>query len=267
MSPASAPSSSSAPSAAPHGKLAAALQESITSVVRLRAEQHQVTDAAAFRAQVTQLLARAEQDALGAGYNAQDARLALFAVVAFLDESVLNARSAMSAEWARRPLQDELFGGHMGGEWFFQHVDQLMARPDSGELADLLEVYQLCLLLGFRGKYGTGDAGSLQTITARVGERLARLRGAPGELAPSWRPPADRVVSVDPWLKRLTIGAIVSVVLLAALWGVYAFTLRSTSGEIRALAPTAALPSAATSTDGISHGISHGISNGTTHGA
>jgi len=231
------PTSGSPP--AVYGRLASALQESLTSVVRLRAEQHQVSDAGAFRAQLTQLLARAEQDA----------RLALFAVVAFLDESVLNARSPMSAEWARRPLQDELFGGHMGGEWFFQHIDQLMARPDSAELTDLLEVYQLCLLLGFRGKYGTGDGGSLQTITARVGERLARLRGAPGELAPAWRPPADRVVSVDPWLKRLTIGAIASVVLLAALWGVYVFTLRSTSGEIRALAPTAA-----TSTDGPPYG-------------
>jgi len=43
-----------------YGRLASALQESLTSVVRLRAEQHQVSDAGAFRAQLTQLLARAE---------------------------------------------------------------------------------------------------------------------------------------------------------------------------------------------------------------
>ncbi len=221
------------------GRLAAALQESITTVVRLRADRQPVTDAATFRAQVSQLLARAEQEALAMGFSAQDARLAIFAVVAFLDESVLNTRLPALAEWSRRPLQDELFGGHMGGEWFFQHLDQLLARPDSPDLTDLLEVHQLCLLLGFRGKYGAGDPGQLYAITSRVAERLGRLRGRPGDLAPAWTPPADSVSARDPWLRPLTIGAIGSVVLLAALWGTYAMTLRSSTDAIRALAPAA----------------------------
>lgn len=221
------------------GRLAGALQESITAVVRLRAERQEVTDAVAFRAQLTQLLARAEQDAIGMGFAAQDARLALFAVVAYLDESVLNARIPALVDWARRPLQDELFGGHMGGEWFFQHIDQLLARPDSDELADLLEVHQLCLLLGFRGKYGAGNPGELHAISSRVGDRLARMRGPHGDLAPAWRPPTDRVDSRDPWLRRLTIGAIVSAVLMVALWGGYALLLRGGSGDIRALATSA----------------------------
>ena len=229
----------SASSSVAPGRLAGALQESITAVVRLRAERQVVTDATAFRAQLTQLLARAEQDAMGMGFTAQDARLALFAVVAYLDESVLNARIPALADWARRPLQDELFGGHMGGEWFFQHIDQLLARPDSPELADLLEVHQLCLLLGFRGKYGAGDHGELHAISSRLGDRLARMRGPHGDLAPAWRPPADRVDSRDPWLRRLTIGAIVSAVLMVALWGGYALLLRGGSADIRALATSA----------------------------
>ncbi len=226
----------SASSSVAPGRLAGALQESITAVVRLRAERQPVTDAASFRAQLTQLLARAEQEALGMGFSAQDARLAIFAVVAYLDESVLNARTAALADWARRPLQDELFGGHMGGEWFFQHLEQLLARPDSPELADLLEVHQLCLLLGFRGKYGAGDHGELHAISSRVGERLARMRGPSGDLAPAWRPPSDRVDTRDPWLRRLTIGAIASAVLMVALWGGYALLLRGGSKDIRALA-------------------------------
>jgi type VI secretion system protein ImpK len=88
------------------------------------------------------------------GYTSEDVRLAAFAVVALLDESALNARQPALADWARRPLQDELFGGHLAGEWFFQHVEQLLARPDSAALADVLEVHQLVLLLGFRGRYG-----------------------------------------------------------------------------------------------------------------
>ena len=77
----------SASSSVAPGRLASALQESLTTVVRLRAERQPISDAASFRAQITQLLARAEQDALAMGFTTQDARLALFAVVAFLDES------------------------------------------------------------------------------------------------------------------------------------------------------------------------------------
>ncbi|MDQ6612289.1 MAG: DotU family type IV/VI secretion system protein [Gemmatimonadota bacterium] len=223
------------------GRLAIALQEFITAVVRLRANHQPVTDAMAFRAQVTSMLARAEQDAISFGFSAQDARLAIFAVVAFLDESVLNLHSPAFSEWARRPLQDELFGAHMGGEWVFQHIEQLLARGDSPELADLLEVHQLCLLLGFHGKYGSIENGQLHAITARVGERLARLRGAPGDLAPAWPPPADSVETRDPWLLRLAYAAAGSVVLLFVLWGSYAFSLRSTTNGIRALAPVSAI--------------------------
>lgn len=219
------------------GRLASALQEALTAVVRLRAERQVVSDAAQFRAQLLQLLARAEQDALQLGFNAQDARLAVFAVVAFLDESVLNTRQAVFSEWARRPLQDELFGGHMGGEWFFQHIDQLLARPDGPELPDLLEVYQLCLLLGFRGKYGAVDTGQLQAVTQRIAERLGRLRPTARPLAPHWQPPADAVDSRDPWLRPLTIAALASVIVLFGLWGTYAYTLRGGTDAMRALAP------------------------------
>ena len=232
------------PTPRPVGRLAATLQEPLTLVVRLRSGKQAVPDAAAFRAHLLQLLAAAEQDAIRLGYAVADVRLAMFAVVAFLDESALNARVPSLAEWARRPLQDELFGGHMGGEWFFQHIDQLLARPDAPELADLLEVYQLCLLLGFHGKFGTGDHGPLHTITTRVAERLARLRPAPEGLAPQWTPPDDVVVARDPWLARLALGAMVTTLALLVLWGSYALLLRRATADIAALAPAAPIAAA-----------------------
>jgi type VI secretion system protein ImpK len=219
------------------GQLAAALQEALTAVVRLRSERQPVSDAVAFRTLMKQLLASAQQEAAGRGYDPQDVRLAIFAVVAYLDESVLNARSPVFADWPRRPLQDELFGGHMGGEWFFQYLEQLLQRPDSAQLGDLLEVYQLCLLLGFRGRYGAGGAGELHAIMSMVASRLARLRGAPGDLAPAWRPPADALEEKDPWLPRLTRIAIVAAVLVAVAWGTSYWLLSRQRAEVQALAP------------------------------
>ena len=214
------------------GRLALALQDALTVGVRLRAERHPVSDAHTFRAQLRALLARAEQEGVAAGYAPDDVRLGVFAVVAYLDETVLNARQSALAEWARRPLQEELFGGHMAGEWFFQHLEQLLGRPDVPALADLLEVHQLCLLLGFRGRYAASDPTAVQTIVARVAERVARLRGAPGELAPAWRPIDDVPVARDSWLRRLTLLAAASVVGALALWGAYALLLRDAAGAI-----------------------------------
>jgi type VI secretion system protein ImpK len=131
----------------------------------------------------------------------------------------------------------------MGGEWFFQHVEQLLARPDSPVLADLLEVHHLCLLLGFRGRYGADDRGALHAVASRLGERVSRMRGAPGDLTPSWRPPNDAVAGHDPWIARLTIGLIASVVLAAVLWGAGALSLRGSAQNLDALAT----PRAATS--------------------
>ena len=233
--------STAAASAAPAtpvgaGRLAQILQELLTATARLRGDRQPVPDAAAFRSQLLELVRRADEDAQRAGYATADARLAIFAAVAFLDESALNSRQPALADWARRPLQEELFGGHMGGEWFFQHVDQLLARPDSPALADLLEVHHLCLLLGFRGRYGADDRGALHAAASRLGERVSRIRGAPGDLTPAWRPPNDSVVGRDPWIRRLVLGLAASVVLALALWGVAALSLRGSVRELETLA-------------------------------
>jgi type VI secretion system protein ImpK len=222
------------------GQLALLLQDALTAIARLRAGRQAVPDAAAFRAHITQLLGRADADARAAGFSPEDVRLGIFAVVALLDESALNARQPALADWARRPLQDELFGNHLAGEWFYQHVEQLLSRPDSAMLADLLEVHQLCLLLGFRGRHG-GDVGALHAVSSRIAERLGRLTGNLGPMSPSWRPPADSLVQHDPWTRRLTVALAASVVLAIALWGAGALTLGDGPTAVRSLvaAPTA----------------------------
>jgi type VI secretion system protein ImpK len=165
-------------------------------------------------------------------------------VVALLDECALNARQSALADWAGRPLQQEMFGGLLAGEWFFQHVDQLLARPDTAALADVLEVYQLCLLLGFRGRYSV-DSGALYQVARRIDDRLGRLRGKPGdELVSNWRPPNDAVVGFDHWVRRLTIGLAASVVLAILLWGASALSLRGGTTELAKMASTSTVPAA-----------------------
>jgi type VI secretion system protein ImpK len=197
--------------------------------VRLRANRQGPTDAESFRAHLKQLIARADQDARQAGYSQGDVRYALYAVVAFVDESILNSAQPMFRDWPRRPLQDELFGGHVGGEAFFQYLQQLMTRDPSQDLADVLEVYLLCLLLGFQGRYSATNRDELGLWTSRVRELVARIRGGTPPLAPDWAIPTGEVIprTRDPWLKRLLYAGAGTLAVAIILFVIYMIVLSS----------------------------------------
>ena len=229
MTPVDVPEASAPAHSAPprRGALALALQETLTATVRLRANRQSAADAEAFRAHVKQLLATADADARRIGYAPEDVNLAMFAVVAFLDESVLNSGQAMFADWPRRPLQEELFGGHMAGELFFQYLDQLLRRPDGDDTADVLEVYAQCLLLGFRGRYSAADPAELHRLTTLASQKISRVRGGAGRLSPHWAPLVNETVprARDPWLRPLvTITAALATVALM-LWAGYRLSI------------------------------------------
>src|SRR5687768_8712086 len=218
------------------GQLALALQEIFTTTARLRAGRQTAENADVFRAHLKQLVAAAQQEAQAAGYT-DDANIALFAVIALVDESVLNSGQPMFAEWPRRPLQEELFGSHMGGELFYQYLEHALTRPDDAALADLLEIFQLCLLLGFRGRYSAGDPSAVASLIATVDERIRRIRGGYGVFAPAWSPAAALVRSRrrDPWVRPMAAVALLSVLLAAGLYAGFRGALSTGAAELRSL--------------------------------
>lgn len=226
------------------GQLALVLQEVLTATVRLRANRQVAADAESFRSHVKHLLSGAQREARRMGYSSDDVALVLYAVVAFLDESVLNSSQTMFASWPSRPLQEEIFGGHMGGEVFFQHLRQLLARQDSEDLADVLEVFQLCLLLGFQGRYSTTDRGELRGLSAAAGEKIHRIRGNFGELSPAWALPSGETPARarDPWLPWLTFAAVAAFVGVWLLFGWFRTSLDSRNAEFQAVAQSVRAP-------------------------
>jgi len=216
--------------------LALAFQEVFTAIVRLRYNRQPVYSADSFRTQMKQSLRAADQDARSAGCSAEDVKLAIFAVVAFLDESALSCRNPVFADWARLPLQAELFGDQLAGEVFFHHLEKTLARNDSLETADLLEIYYLCLLLGFKGRYAAG--GDLRSIMSSIHAKISRVRDPYTPLSPHGGIPPDtlQLAQSDPWVKRLAIVAIVSCVLTIAAFLLFYFLLISGASELSASA-------------------------------
>src|SRR5271167_2160128 len=161
--------------------LALAFQEVFTAIVRLRYNRQAVFNAESFRAQIRQALRIAEQEARSGGCSAQDVEQAVFALVAFLDESALGCGNPAFADWAGSPLGSAMYGQHLAGEVFFQELQKTLNRSDSRETADLLEVYYLCLLLGFKGRYAAG--GDLRSVMEGLREKIRRVRGPSAALS------------------------------------------------------------------------------------
>src|ERR1017187_8016250 len=204
--------------------LALAFQELITVGERLRCNRQTVSDAASFRAQIWAAVKTAGDQARNHAYPQEDIELATFAVIAFVDESILNLRHPIFADWPRQPLQEERYGHHVAGEIFFQNLQKLLLRTDSAQLADLLEVYYLCLLLGFAGRYSIGGRGELAAIMQATSVKIRRIRRNSGELSPRWALPKNEPIQTggsDPLLRGLMIGLGACFVLMLVLFVIF----------------------------------------------
>jgi type VI secretion system protein ImpK len=220
----------------PTPNIASLFSESLTAILRVRHGKQTVDDPQSFRDHMRRLLQTAMQDARTTGYTAAHIQMAVLAAVGFLDESVLNLRNAVSAVWARKPLQEELFGGHIAGETFFQNLVNLLREDNSAEVADLLELHCHCLQLGYKGRYAFGNTGELAQLLRGAEEKIGRTRGHAGVVltAPATELPAkarekDRVSRV------LLIAALALVVLAAVCFISFTISLRSGAASLASI--------------------------------
>src|SRR5271165_6903950 len=114
--------------------LASCYENALTIILRLSSLQaQQAGNSQDFRLSIRAALKAAMEQAKTLGYSSEINQLAFFAAVAFLDESVLKTQNPAFADWAQRPLQEEMFGHNRAGEVFFDHLQTLLIRPDSPE--------------------------------------------------------------------------------------------------------------------------------------
>lgn len=226
----------SAPTAPRADNLALLFQEVLTVTVRLRVGRLRFDGLEIFRNQIWAAIETAQKEALRRGYSQEDVKVAVFAVVAFLDESVLNTKLPALADWQSKPLQQALFGTDEAGDIIFRNISRLLGQKDSESLADLLEVHQLVLALGLRGRYSaTGTTSEIRVILQQIEEKIRRIRGTPS--APAWQPPPQDVVhAVDPWIPVMKWSAIACAAVALLLFVLFKFSLSSAVTELGTLA-------------------------------
>jgi type VI secretion system protein ImpK len=103
---------------------------------------------------------------------------ARYAIVAFIDERILQSNWPGRTEWMASPLQLLLYREYTAGENFFARMRALLNR---GSPSGALEVYYLCLALGFSGASpGAGGMQAARSYQEAARELLTRsVRGAP----------------------------------------------------------------------------------------
>lgn len=219
--------------------LAYIYQQILTVIVRVRQNRQAVSDATAFRANIQAGLKAAERDAVKRAYAPDDIRAATLAVVAFLDESVLNSANPVFSSWHSMPLQEEMFGHHVAGETFFDNLEKLLSRPDSHDVADVLEVCALCLLMGYKGRYGLSGPDTTRPIIDSTMDKIRRIRGPLAGLSPSWAVPEGAVVIAkkDPLVQVLGFAALGCIVLGILLLVGFKVLLVSGASKIHETAP------------------------------
>jgi type VI secretion system protein ImpK len=137
------------------------------------------------RPQVAGMLNDFEKRAERYRFSSKIVQVSKFALASFVDETVLINNFPMRNEWERNPLQLEYFGEQLAGNKFFEKLDSMLKQIEVTQ--DAVEIYYVCMLLGFKGRYAVYEQEKLLAIMQETANALVKVgKIKPVELSPNW---------------------------------------------------------------------------------
>lgn len=112
---------------------------------------------------------------------------ARYLMCSVLDEGVLNTPWGSESPWAQRTLLSVFHGETSGGEKSFLILEKLRQSPSDN--LDLIELFYICISLGFEGRYRFNPRGkeALEQLRDELFSIIRRYRGEyERSLSPSW---------------------------------------------------------------------------------
>lgn len=169
------------------------------------------------RPKVAALLQEFEERAVRYRFSEKIVQVAKFALAAFVDETVLTNNFPLREEWEKYPLQLEYFGEQLAGNKFYEKLESMLRQIDV--TADAVEVYYVCMLLGFKGKYAVYEQEKLLTTMQTTADALVKSgKIKQVELSPHWlakdQPPPPEKRGMPMWAKISAFGGLGFAVLL-----------------------------------------------------
>lgn len=186
---------------------------------------------AALRQELFGLLEAVRQDPEARAFPPEEIEEVCFALVAFADEMVLRTQWIGHDDWAREPLQLQLYRTNKAGDEFYEHLERL--HP---EMAGARHVYFLCLCLGFEGQYAGHDADR-RALMARQYEmlRMTGLALEPGGRDALMPPAYELQIELEPARGRRLWPVLIAIAVAAlSLYGLLWAVLRVFAGRVPA---------------------------------
>lgn len=211
--------------------IAAAASPLLTLCVRLRGTTSQPDIEGLWR-RVSQALQEFERRALAEGATPEQERAARYALCAMVDDVVLNTPWGANSIWAARSMVSTFYGEVSGGERFYAILQHLETNP--GTNLNVLELFYLCLSLGFEGKFRVEARGANRHVQVRedVFRTVRNQRGEfERELSPHWQ---GTGVAYSPFASALPVwvAGMAAAVLLVAVYAALAILLNRTSDRV-----------------------------------
>jgi type VI secretion system protein ImpK len=149
-----------------------------------------------------------------------------YALAALVDEVIMMSSWPGKANWMDRSLQCRLFGEHLAGVNFFQRLERI--RQGGEPNLALLEVYYVCLQLGFQGKFALSQQEELKSMQVDIKNQIDLYKGTLSptlscDLETTTDRPSSSKNRIQPWM-ILATGAVV-ITLLYAVYGFRIFKL------------------------------------------
>ena len=174
-------------------------------------------DTEEFSRHIQKFLEQFERAAQKNHFSAEDIFDAKYAFCAAIDEAVLSSQMNIRDNWERRPLQLLLFGDQLAGEHFFDKLET--ARNGGASRINALEVFHMCLLIGFKGRYLLEGPEKLKYVTQQLGEQIAHIKGKPALFAPHWSAPDSISNAIKRDIPLWVIGSLLALLGLLAYVG------------------------------------------------
>lgn len=175
-------------------RLAEIFAPCFTLILQLRATS-EFGNPDVLRQRIKDLLDQGEREARRLNIHGEEIKRAKFALVAFVDETILSSNWSQKEYWVARPLQLELYDQYDAGEVFFERLEEML--PEPAAYAEALEVYYLCMTLGFKGRYQLHDQDNLRILIEKTFTALTRTPGmASGVLSPHGKPRGQAATEV-----------------------------------------------------------------------
>ncbi|NQZ30552.1 MAG: DotU family type IV/VI secretion system protein [Oceanospirillaceae bacterium] len=150
-------------------------------------------DIGTLKADLIQQIRLFEDSSRASGINQETTLTARYILCTFLDENIMSTPWGSESNWGSQTLLSTFHNENWGGEKFFLVLDKL--KPDTATNLHILEFIYLCLLFGFRGKYGVVESGASQLLTVQdeLYRSISMTRGDfERELSPRWQGVPDK---------------------------------------------------------------------------